>query len=135
VSGQMTVERYPSVMHIASSVEGELAEGKDAIDVLRATFPGGALTGAPKVRAMQLIDELEPEGRGLYGGAVGYIGFDGNLDMAIAVRSVVEQRGDYTVQAGVGIVEGSEPAAAHQAATTKARAAFVAIRAARAGKG
>ncbi len=127
VTERMVAERYSHVMHITSNVQGELAEGRDAIDVLRATFPAGTLSGAPKVRAMQIIEELEPEARGVYGGAIGYIGFDGNMDLAIAIRTVVEQGGEFLVQAGAGIVEASQPNAEYDETISKARAALVAI--------
>ena len=107
----MTIERYSHIMHITSQVSGELAEGKGPIDVLRATLPAGTLSGAPKVRAMEIIDELEPTKRGVYGGVVGYIDFSGNLDTAIAIRTmVVTPDGRASVQAGAGIVADSDPA-------------------------
>ncbi len=99
VTEQMVIERYSHVMHIVSNVEGKLRPGLDAIDVLRASFPAGTLTGAPKVRAMEIIDELEPVKRGVYGGAVGYLGFDGDMDLAIAIRTAVRQ-GRQAVRAG-----------------------------------
>ena len=105
----MTIERYSHVMHIVSNVEGRLREGLDAIDVLRATFPAGTVSGAPKVRAMEIIDELEPEKRGLYAGAVGYLGFDGDMDLAIAIRTALVKDGQLHVQAGAGIVADSVP--------------------------
>jgi anthranilate synthase component 1 len=117
-------------MHIVSNVSGKLAAGRDAIDVLRATFPAGTLSGAPKVRAMQIIEAAEPERRGIYGGAVGYIGFDGNMDLAIAIRTVVERDGVYQVQAGAGIVEASDPAREYEETVNKASAALSAIAAA-----
>jgi anthranilate synthase component I len=131
VTERMVCERYSHVMHITSNVQGQLAPGRDAIDVLRATFPAGTLSGAPKVRAMQIIEELEPEARGVYGGAIGYLGFDGNMDLAIAIRTVVEQAGELTVQAGAGIVEASQPEAEYQETINKARAVLTAIAAAR----
>jgi anthranilate synthase component 1 len=131
VTERMAIERYSHVMHIVSNVTGRLAPGRDALDVLRATFPAGTLTGAPKVRAMQIIDSLEPEPRGVYGGAVGYIGFGGNLDAAIAIRTVVERDGELFLQAGAGIVEASSPRAEYEETVHKARAALVAIGAAR----
>ncbi|MDH5675108.1 MAG: chorismate-binding protein [Myxococcales bacterium] len=131
VTERMIAERYSHVMHITSNVVGTLAEGRDALDVLRATFPAGTLSGAPKVRAMQIIEELEPEHRGIYGGAVGYIGFDGNMDVAIAIRTVVEKAGVLQVQAGAGIVEASRPDAEYDETVNKARAALVSIEAAR----
>jgi anthranilate synthase component 1 len=127
VTERMVAERYSHVMHITSNVQGELAEGRDAIDVLRATFPAGTLSGAPKVRAMQIIEQLEPEPRGVYGGAIGYVGFDGNMDLAIAIRTVVEQGGELLVQAGAGIVEASQPNAEYEETLSKARAALAAI--------
>jgi anthranilate synthase component 1 len=132
VNERMVTERYSHVMHITSNVQGKLAEGRDAIDVLAATFPAGTLSGAPKVRAMQIIEALEPERRGIYGGAVGYIGFDGNMDVAIAIRTIVEQHGLLRVQAGAGIVEASKPDAEYDETVNKARAALVSIAAARA---
>jgi anthranilate synthase component 1 len=131
VTERMICERYSHVMHITSNVQGKLAPGRDAIDVLRATFPAGTLSGAPKVRAMQIIEALEPEARGVYGGAIGYLGFDGNMDLAIAIRTVVEQAGELTVQAGAGIVEASQPEAEYQETISKARAVLTAIAAAR----
>jgi anthranilate synthase component 1 len=114
-----------------SNVAGELDVGRDALDVLRATFPAGTLSGAPKVRAMQIIEALEPVRRGVYGGAIGYVSFDGNLDVAIAIRTVVEQDGELRVQAGAGIVEASDPEAEYDETVNKARAALAAIEAAR----
>ncbi len=104
VDEQMAVERYSHVMHLVSSVSGELRAGATALDVLRAAFPAGTLSGAPKVRAMELIEELEPHRRGIYGGAVGYLGYGGNLDLAIAIRTVVTVGARFLVQAGAGIV-------------------------------
>ena len=107
----MTLERYSHVMHLTSQVSGELADRKGPIDVLRATMPAGTLSGAPKVRAMQLIDEFEPTKRGVYGGVVGYLDLSGNLDTAIAIRTmVVTPDGRASVQAGAGIVADSDPA-------------------------
>ncbi len=107
----MVVERYSHIMHLTSQVSGILAAGQGPIDVLRATLPAGTLSGAPKVRAMQIIDELEPTRRGVYGGVVGYLDFDGNLDTAIAIRTlVVTPDGRASIQAGAGIVADSDPA-------------------------
>ncbi|MGZ6971820.1 MAG: anthranilate synthase component I family protein, partial [Thermoanaerobaculia bacterium] len=103
------VERYSHVMHIASRVTGDLAPGKDAVDALTATFPAGTLTGAPKIRAMEIIEDLEPVRRGAYGGAVGYLDFAGNLDVAIAIRTAVVANGTMHIQAGAGIVADSDP--------------------------
>jgi anthranilate synthase component 1 len=128
----MTVERYSHIMHITSQVTGELAEGKGPIDVLRATLPAGTLSGAPKVRAMQIIDELEPTKRGVYGGVVGYIDFSGNVDTAIAIRTmVVTPDGRATVQAGAGIVADSDPQSEDEECDAKAGALLVAVTAAR----
>jgi anthranilate synthase component 1 len=127
VTERLGVERYSHVMHIVSNVVGKLAAGRDAIDVLRATFPAGTLSGAPKVRAMQIIEAAERERRGIYGGAVGYIGFDGNMDTAIAIRTVVERDGVYQVQAGAGITEASNPQLEYDETVNKASAALSAI--------
>ena len=124
----MNVERYSHVAHIVSSVVGDLAPGKDALDALVATFPAGTLTGAPKIRAMQIIDDLEPAGRGLYGGALGYLDMSGNLDFCIAIRTVVMQSGFATVQAGAGIVADSDPGAEARETEAKAGAMFEALR-------
>ncbi len=119
---QMVIERYSHVMHIVSNVEGKLRPGLNAIDVLRATFPAGTVSGAPKVRAMEIIDELEPVKRGVYAGAVGYLGFHGNMDVAIALRTAVVKDGTLYVQAGGGIVADSRPAAEWQETQSKAKA-------------
>ena len=127
-----TVERYSHVMHLTSQVSGCLERGKGPIDVLRATLPAGTLSGAPKVRAMQIIDELEPTKRGVYGGVVGYIDFSGNLDTAIAIRTmVVSPRGRASVQAGAGIVADSDPAQEEAECVDKAAALLAAVPAAR----
>jgi anthranilate synthase component 1 len=128
----MTIERYSHIMHITSQVSGELSEGKGPIDVLRATLPAGTLSGAPKVRAMEIIDELEPTKRGVYGGVVGYIDFSGNLDTAIAIRTmVVTPDGRASVQAGAGIVADSDPQSEDEECAHKAGALLVAVTAAR----
>jgi anthranilate synthase component 1 len=128
----MTIERYSHIMHMTSQVSGVLAEGKGPIDVLRATLPAGTLSGAPKVRAMEIIDELECTKRGVYGGVVGYIDFSGNVDTAIAIRTmVVSPDGRASVQAGAGIVADSDPAREDDECAQKARALLVAITAAR----
>jgi anthranilate synthase component 1 len=121
------VERYSHVWHIVSTVESQLADGMDAFDVLTATFPAGTLTGAPKVRAMELIDELEPVRRGVYGGAVGYLDAAGDLDMAIAIRTAVMHEGTAYVQASAGIVADSVPALEEKETRNKARAVLQAI--------
>ena len=135
VTERMTCERYSHVMHITSNVQGQLSDGRDAIDVLRATFPAGTLSGAPKVRAMQIIEALEPEPRGVYGGAIGYLGFDGNMDLAISIRTVVEQGGELLVQAGAGIVEASQPDLEYDETINKAKAVLTAIASAREASG
>lgn len=123
----MTVERYSHVMHLVSRVEGRLAEGSDRLDALVATFPAGTLTGAPKIRAMQIIGALEPTRRGLYGGAVGYLDFAGNLDFCIAIRTIAMRDGEAVVQAGAGIVADSVPAAEYEETRDKARALIQAL--------
>jgi anthranilate synthase component 1 len=122
VTEQMVIERYSHVMHIVSNVEAKLKPGLNAIDVLRATFPAGTVSGAPKVRAMEIIDELEPVKRGVYAGAVGYLGFHGNMDVAIALRTAVVKDGMLHVQAGGGIVADSQPDAEWQETQNKAKA-------------
>jgi anthranilate synthase component I len=127
----MTLERYSHVMHMTSQVAGELAEGKGPIDVLRATFPAGTVSGAPKVRAMEIIDELEPTKRGPYAGVVGYVDFSGNLDTAIAIRTMFWRDGRATLQAGAGIVADSLPADEELECRNKAQALLTAAGAAR----
>ncbi len=124
----MRVEHYSHVAHIVSSVTGELREGKDALDALAATFPAGTLSGAPKIRAMEIIDELEPGRRGLYGGAMGYLDLRGNLDFCIAIRTLFFRGGKVTLQAGAGIVADSDPAAEERETSAKAGALFEALR-------
>ncbi len=122
------VERYSHIMHLTSQVSGRVRAGLSPIDVLRATFPAGTLSGAPKVRAMEIIDALEPSRRGLYGGAVGYIDLSGNLDMAIAIRTmVVDDQGKASVQAGAGIVADSDPASEDRECHAKAAAILAAV--------
>ncbi len=128
VPEMLKVEHYSHVAHLVSSVTGELAEGKDALDALAATFPAGTLSGAPKIRAMEIIDELEPVRRGLYGGALGYIDLGGNLDFCIAIRTLVMQAGRVTLQAGAGIVADSDPAYEERETEAKAGALFAALR-------
>ncbi|MCB9745893.1 MAG: anthranilate synthase component I [Alphaproteobacteria bacterium] len=120
VEDLMHVERYSHVMHIVSTVKARLAEGRDAADAVRATFPAGTLSGAPKVRAMQIIDELEPSARGLYGGAVGYMGYGGSLDLCIAIRTATCRDGKWSLQVGAGIVADSDPASEYQETLNKA---------------
>ena len=133
VTEQMVIERYSHVMHIVSNIEGKIKPGLGAIDVLRATFPAGTVSGAPKVRAMEIIDELEPVKRGIYAGAVGYLGFDGNMDVAIALRTGVVKGGILYAQAGGGVVADSQPEAEWQETQNKARALLRAAEIAEAG--
>ena len=127
VSDVMTVERYSHVMHITTNVTGMLADGMTALDALRVSLPVGTVSGAPKIRAMQIIDELEPTRRGPYGGAVGYLDFAGNLDTCIALRTIVWKNGTYDIQAGAGVVADSVPAAEYEETMSKARAMLKAI--------
>ncbi len=122
-----TVERYSHVMHIVSTVLGEVAEGRDAVDVLAATFPAGTLSGAPKPRAMEIIEELEPTRRGVYGGAILYVDLAGDLDAAIAIRTAVLRDGVAHIQAGAGIVADSDPAAEDRECRSKAAAVLNAV--------
>ena len=122
VTDNMMIERYSHVMHIVSNVEGKLKPNMDAIDVLKATFPAGTVSGAPKVRAMEIIDELEPTKRGIYAGAVGYLGFNGDMDVAIAIRTGVIKDNRLYVQAGAGIVADSVPESEWMETQNKARA-------------
>ena len=133
VTENMTIEHYSHVMHIVSHVEGKLRPGLDAIAVLKATFPAGTVSGAPKVRAMEIIDELEPTKRGIYAGAVGYLGFNGDMDLAIAIRTAVLKDGNLYVQAGGGIVADSVPQSEWQETQNKARAVLRAAEMALAG--
>lgn len=123
----MRVERFSHIMHLVSSVEGDLRPGANSIDVFRATFPAGTLSGAPKPRALEIIDELEVAQRGLYGGVVGYFGFAGDLDLAIAIRTTTIARGVARVQAGAGLVADSDPATEHREAQNKAAAPLRAV--------
>jgi anthranilate synthase component 1 len=128
VTSLMHVERYSHVLHIVSEVEGELADGLSALDVFRATFPAGTMTGAPKVRAMEIIDELEPERRGAYAGAVGYVATGGaRMDLAITIRTCVVAGRVANVQAGAGIVLDSVPELEWAETENKARAMLTAI--------
>lgn len=122
VTDNMMIERYSHVMHIVSNVEGKLKPGMDAVDVIKATFPAGTVSGAPKVRAMEIIDELEPSKRGIYAGAVGYLGFNGDMDVAIAIRTGVIKNNRLYVQAGAGIVADSVPQSEWEETQNKARA-------------
>jgi anthranilate synthase component 1 len=127
VTDRMIIERYSHVMHIVSNVTARLEAGKDAFDVLSATFPAGTVSGAPKIRAMEIIAELEPVKRGVYSGAVGYIGWSGNLDTAIAIRTAVIKDGMLHIQAGAGIVHDSVPANEWEETMNKGRAIFRAV--------
>jgi anthranilate synthase component 1 len=127
VTEKMVIERYSNVMHIVSNVTGQLKPGLSAMDALRAILPAGTLSGAPKVRAMEIIDELEPVKRGIYGGAVGYLAWNGNMDTAIAIRTAVIRDGELHVQAGAGIVADSVPALEWEETLNKRRAMFRAV--------
>ncbi|RME48783.1 MAG: anthranilate synthase component I family protein, partial [Caldilineae bacterium] len=127
VREMMVVERYSHVMHIVSDVQGQLAPDCDAFDLLRATFPAGTVTGAPKVRAMEIIEELEGSRRGLYAGVIGYIGYDGTMDTCIALRTLVMQGDTVHIQAGGGVVADSDPTAEYQESLNKARALALAV--------
>jgi anthranilate synthase component 1 len=133
VTEQMVIERYSHVMHIVSNVIGKLRPGQSAIDVLRATFPAGTVSGAPKIRAMEIIDELEPVKRGIYAGAVGYLSWSGNMDTAIAIRTAVIKDGTLHIQAGGGIVADSQPTTEWEETLNKRRAMFRAVSMAEAG--
>lgn len=121
VNDLLVVERYSHVMHIVTGVKGILAEGKDQFDVLAATFPAGTVSGAPKIRAMEIIEELEPERRGPYAGAVGYFGFSGNMDFCITIRTFIIRGRDLWVQAGAGIVADSDPQSEYEETINKSR--------------
>ena len=129
----MALERFSHVMHLVSRVEGRLAEDRDRLDALVAAFPAGTLTGAPKIRAMQIVGGLEPTRRGLYGGAVGYVDFAGNLDFCIAIRTIAMRAGHAAMQAGAGIVADSVPAAEYEETRDKARALIQALEMAQGG--
>ena len=129
----MVIERYSHVMHIVSNVTGKLRPGKDAFDAIEACFPAGTLSGAPKIRAMEIIDEVENLRRGPYGGAVGYLSFDGNLDSCITIRTCIIKDGRVYVQAGAGIVADSQPAAEYEETRNKAQALLKAVELAEAG--
>jgi anthranilate synthase component 1 len=130
---KMIVERYSHVMHIVSNVIGQLQDGLSAMDVLRATFPAGTVSGAPKIRAMEIINELEPVKRGIYSGAVGYLSWNGNMDTAIAIRTAVIKDRQLSIQAGAGIVYDSVPENEWAETMNKARAIFRAVALAEAG--
>jgi anthranilate synthase component 1 len=123
----MGLERFSHVMHLTSIVEGQLSDENDRLDALASCFPAGTVSGAPKVRAMRIIHELEPIPRGLYAGAVGYVDFAGNLDFCIAIRTVIMSKGKAYVQAGAGIVIDSNPTAEYEETRDKARALMTAL--------
>lgn len=127
VPEMMVVERYSHVMHIVSQVEGQIAPGKTAYDLMRATFPAGTVSGAPKIRAMQIIAQYEPSQRGFYAGALGYVGYDGNMDTCIMLRTALIKNGQIHIQAGAGVVADSVPAAEYQETVSKASALFKAV--------
>jgi anthranilate synthase component 1 len=127
VTDKMVVERYSHVMHIVSNVSAKVKAGLTAMDVLKATLPAGTLSGAPKVRAMEIIDELEPVKRGVYGGAVGYLAWSGSMDTAIAIRTAVIKDGQLHVQAGAGVVADSNPTSEWEETLNKGRAIFNAV--------
>jgi para-aminobenzoate synthetase component 1 len=122
VTGLFEAETYATVHHLVSTVEARLAEGRDAVDLLQATFPGGSITGAPKIRSMEIIDELEPVARGVYTGSIGYIRADGEMDLNIAIRTMVVKGGRAYFSVGGGIVADSEPAAEYQETLDKGSA-------------
>ena len=122
VTAPKVLERHPTVLHLSATVEGTLRRGLGAVDVLRATFPGGSITGAPKIRAMEIIDEIEPTRRAFYTGAIGALGFDGSMNLSIAIRTVLADGPDCFFQAGGGIVADSDPAAEYEETLTKAAA-------------
>jgi len=124
----MEIERYSHVMHLVSHVTGKLKAGSDALDVLQASFPAGTLSGAPKIRAMEIIDELEPTQRGPYGGAVGYVSYSGNLDSCITIRTIVCHGRRASVQVGAGIVADSDPKTEWLETGSKARGMILALR-------
>jgi anthranilate synthase component 1 len=128
VTERLVIERYSHVMHIVSNVQGTLAGGRDCFDAFRATFPAGTLSGAPKIRAMEIIEELEPVRRGVYGGAVGYFGFDGAMDTCIAIRTMLIKDGMVYLQAGAGIVADSDPEREHAECLNKARGLLHALK-------
>jgi anthranilate synthase component I len=127
VSDFFTIEKYSHVMHIVSHVEGKLRPEFTAFDLVRAAFPHGTVSGAPKVRAMEIISELEPDSRGAYAGMIGYFGFDGNMDTCLAIRTMVGRGNTFTVQAGAGIVADSNPSTEFQETVNKASAMLKAI--------
>ena len=133
VNQLMAVERYSHVMHLVTNIQAQLSEGKDCFDVLKATFPAGTLSGAPKVRAMEIIDEFEPTRRGPYGGAVGYFSYTGNMDLCITIRTILVKNGKIFIQVGAGIVADSDPDTEYQETVNKGQGMMQAIRLASSG--
>jgi len=133
LTDKMTIERYSHVMHIVSNVVGKIRPELSAMDVIRATFPAGTVSGAPKIRAMEIIDELEPVKRGIYSGAIGYLAWNGNMDTAIAIRTGVIKDEILHIQAGAGVVYDSKPELEWKETMNKARAIFQAVKQAAAG--
>ncbi len=127
VEDMMKIERYSHVIHIVSKITGRLQKGKDSLDVLQAMFPGGTITGCPKIRCMEIIDELEPVRRGLYTGSIGYLGFNGDLDLNIVIRTLVLQKNKGTLQVGAGIVHDSDPACEYEETLHKGEALVQAL--------
>jgi para-aminobenzoate synthetase component 1 len=127
VTEPIVLEEYPTVFHLVTTVEGDLHEGRGLVDLLKAAFPGGSITGAPKIRAMEIIDELEPTRRSVYTGAIGYIGLDGSADLNIAIRTILLAQGRALLQVGGGIVADSDPEAEYQETLDKARALVQAL--------
>ena len=123
----MAIERYSHVMHLVSRVEGRLADGRDRLDALAACFPAGTVSGAPKIRAMEIIAELEGDARGTYAGAIGYLGFTGHLDCCITIRTILMENGKAYVQAGAGVVADSVPSREYQETRDKASAMLRAL--------
>jgi para-aminobenzoate synthetase component 1 len=121
------LETYPTVFHLTSTVEGRLNEGKNCVELLRATFPGGSITGAPKVRSMEIIDELEPTRRSVYTGSIGYLGFNGDIDLNIVIRTFLVKGNRAYFQAGGAVVYDSSPADEYQETLDKASALFAAL--------
>lgn len=127
VSEFMKIEKYSHVMHIVSNVKGKLSQGKDSFDVLQAAFPAGTVSGAPKIRAMEIIEDLERERRGPYAGCIGYFSFSGNLDSCITIRTIVVNKKKAYIQAGAGIVADSIPEKEYQETVNKAKAQINAL--------
>jgi len=130
VSEIMSIERYSHVMHLVSQVKGKLGPNKTFYDLLQATFPAGTVTGAPKLRAMEIIDQLEPVGRGAYGGVVGYLGFNGNVDLCIGIRMIIYEQGIFSLQGGAGIVIGSKPENEYREVQNKIKGMYEAVKSA-----